>query len=349
MRKFSLLILTLLSLQLAPQSARADDEILIKYFDIAEGRLAFTYLKDKKKTILVLDLAALEATPLQNLSGNNESPRFSPDGERILFVSDRSGKKEIYVAHSDGSNQARIAAVGAEEFEPDWSPDGKQITFAATSGSSSSDIYIANIDGSSARSITSSKKLNRAPRWSPKGDEIVFVTNEYWPGTDLLSYSLTTKKISILTTGYASSTQPSFSRDASQFTYVTGPVEDLDIMQSKKGEKAVAIINRGGRDMAPEWFDNNNKLWFLGENTPGTGHMEIFLHNVEKKEDIQLTECTGTISDLSWTPTSGKSKKSIASSGESEAPQTDPAAPSSEAASSSSSASSTTESATPTP
>src|SRR5262245_20865751 len=58
------------------------------------------------------------------------SPRYSPDGKRIAFVSNRSGSDEIWVCGSDGENPIRLTSFrGPLAGSPSWSPDGKQIVF----------------------------------------------------------------------------------------------------------------------------------------------------------------------------------------------------------------------------
>ena len=59
-----------------------------------------------------------------------ESPRWSPDGKRLAWVSTRHGNQEIYSARADGSDVKRLTNDAAMDNNPAWSPDGKKIAFA---------------------------------------------------------------------------------------------------------------------------------------------------------------------------------------------------------------------------
>ncbi|HEY7304178.1 MAG TPA: hypothetical protein VH601_08700 [Bryobacteraceae bacterium] len=60
----------------------------------------------------------------------NHTPRYSPDGKRIAFASDRSGSHEIWVCDSDGSNAVQLTSFGGPyTADPVWSSDGKWILF----------------------------------------------------------------------------------------------------------------------------------------------------------------------------------------------------------------------------
>jgi len=63
-------------------------------------------------------------------SGENNSPVWSPDGERIAFVSNRSGYQEIWLMSKDGSGQRRLTLMESTRTNnPVWSKDGKRILF----------------------------------------------------------------------------------------------------------------------------------------------------------------------------------------------------------------------------
>ncbi|MCS0791645.1 S9 family peptidase [Cytobacillus firmus] len=59
----------------------------------------------------------------------NHSPRWSPDGESIAFVSDRDGKSQIYVMSKAGGEARQLTHCANGASNPVWSPDGKKIVF----------------------------------------------------------------------------------------------------------------------------------------------------------------------------------------------------------------------------
>jgi TolB protein len=54
--------------------------------------------------------------------GNNEDPAWSPDGRHIVFTSTRTGRRDIFVMHADGTEQTRLTNNGRDNYLPDWSP-----------------------------------------------------------------------------------------------------------------------------------------------------------------------------------------------------------------------------------
>jgi len=67
-------------------------------------------------------------------SSTNEDPVWSPDGEQILFVSDREGTRGVYVMKNDGSDVRSLGPVAIETGSPQWSPDGRWIAYIARKG-----------------------------------------------------------------------------------------------------------------------------------------------------------------------------------------------------------------------
>jgi Tol biopolymer transport system component len=86
--------------------------------------------------------------------GNN-GPRFSPNGKKIVFASQRDGNTEIYVMNADGSEQTRLTDYAGADGFPNWSPNGQQIVFVRTTASDgNSHLFIMNADGSEETQIT---------------------------------------------------------------------------------------------------------------------------------------------------------------------------------------------------
>ncbi|HBL28622.1 MAG TPA: hypothetical protein DD490_17440, partial [Acidobacteria bacterium] len=78
-----------------------------------------------------LFLVAASGGPARQLTDDvfkDRNPRWSPDGTRILFYSNRGGKYEAWTIFPDGSGLERLAAVpGTDLFAPIWSPDGRRL------------------------------------------------------------------------------------------------------------------------------------------------------------------------------------------------------------------------------
>ena len=102
---------------------------------------------------------------------------MSPDGQKILFVSDRSGDPDIYVMDKDGTNLTILTENNDFENMPRWSPDGSQIVFVSDREGGDWDIFIMNSDGSKPKIITTNTSNDYDPCWSPDGKWLVYVSD----------------------------------------------------------------------------------------------------------------------------------------------------------------------------
>jgi dipeptidyl aminopeptidase/acylaminoacyl peptidase len=95
-------------------------------------------------------------TGLRLSNGTGDSrPRYSPDGSKIVFQSNRDGQPEIYVMNSNGTGQTRLTNNPAWDSAPAWSPDGTKILFTSLrDGPMSPALYVMNADGSNQIRVT---------------------------------------------------------------------------------------------------------------------------------------------------------------------------------------------------
>ena len=109
-------------------------------------------------------------------------PRISPDGRRIAFRStDDKGAQTIFLVNSDGTHLRRFPTGLAQAWDPEWSPDGRQLLFGAFPDSThpataTSPIYISAVSGKHRHLVATYPGVIQLPRWSPDGRSVAFQT-----------------------------------------------------------------------------------------------------------------------------------------------------------------------------
>lgn len=122
----------------------------------------------------------------------NELPKWSPDGRKIAFMSNRDGNFEIYVMDAEGENTQRLTHNVYNDQFPSWSPDGKRIAYSSNATAATyalpalSAIFVMDADGKNSKRITNhsagsdrpSPYYNDSyPAWSPNGEKIAFLSD----------------------------------------------------------------------------------------------------------------------------------------------------------------------------
>jgi TolB protein len=101
------------------------------------------------------------------------SPSWSPDGERVAFVSDRSGSPQVFVMDADGSNARRLTYQGSYNTHPEWSPDGQWIAYESRVGGQF-DIWLIDPDGAVSVPLITHPRSDESPSWAPNSRKLAF-------------------------------------------------------------------------------------------------------------------------------------------------------------------------------
>jgi len=133
---------------------------------------------------------------LVNAPGYDAEGTVSPQGDKIVFTSDRSGDLELYVCDIDGSNVKQVTFELGYDGGAFFSPDGKKLVFRSSRpktpeaiaeykqllseglvAPTNMEIYTCNLDGSELKQVTNLGKANWAPFFHPSGQKILFSSN----------------------------------------------------------------------------------------------------------------------------------------------------------------------------
>ena len=146
---------------------------------VARTRRAMVYVRRSDETNVwkkaLADSAA--AAPVVTSTRHETDPALSPDGRRLAFVSDRTGRDQLWTADTSGAHPTRLTNFeGHATTSPRWSPEGRRIVFD-TRQKGSADIYVVGANGGRPRRLTSSTSNDKVPRWSRDGAWIYFASN----------------------------------------------------------------------------------------------------------------------------------------------------------------------------
>ncbi len=137
--------------------------------------IAFVELENLKASIWRV---ASDAPPHKFIrSGRaDQTPQFSPDGKRIVFMSDRTGAYEIWLADANGKNQRQLTFAGNQASSPRFSPDGKSIVYYAHN-EQRSDLFTVSTEVGEPRLLADAAERKLYPSWSANGEWIYFTSN----------------------------------------------------------------------------------------------------------------------------------------------------------------------------
>ena len=152
-------------------------------------------------------------------------PAFSPDGQSLAFISDRTdGAPRLHIMNADGSNVRIVpGGPGTEHRGPEWSPDGARLVLQVTTESGEY-VYVATPAGGWGR-----VKAGAFPAWAPNGDDVYLTRND----SVLVSRVSTGSLRLVLADGFAARPSP----DGRWLAFVRGkwPTSALYVLDLETG------------------------------------------------------------------------------------------------------------------
>ena len=194
----------------------------------------------------------------------------------IAFVSLRDGNDEIYVMLADGRRVIRLTNNEANDWGPDWSPDGRQIAFYSDRGGNW-DIYVMNADGSGQTRLTDNDGRDVCPAWSPDGGQIAFHSNRdgNW---EIYVMNADGSGVIRLTDNETDDISPTWSPDGRFIAFTSEDSNgngDIYVMNAD-GSGLIRLTDHPAIDESPAWSpDGSSMVCTVGM---GTGTALALLH-----------------------------------------------------------------------
>ena len=191
--------------------------------------IVFDFLGD----LYTMPIAGGTATRFSGGMAFDAQPRFSPDGKRIAFISDRSGGDNVWIATLDGKDTTQVTKGNdAIILSPEWTPDGKYIVASRSGGplGGAAKLWMWHVDGGSGIQLISQpatiKTLGAA--FSADGKQIWFASrtgdwqyNAILPQYQLNVYDRATGERHVVSARYGSAFRPALSPDGKYLVYGT--------------------------------------------------------------------------------------------------------------------------------
>jgi Tol biopolymer transport system component len=230
-------------------------------------------------------------------------PRWSPDGSKIVFMSNRDGNNEIYLMNADGSGLRRLTNDPASDEYPAWSPDGEQIAFNSDRGDIVGIYTMDASDGGNVTLLTPDSAADYYPAWSPDGKRIAFMSDPppYANNFNIASIDSDGSGREQITNEVTSASFPSWSPSGTRLAIaINVPTDSYNIFTiASDGSDREQLTDKSGLNYAATWSPGGRRLAYcvLGDiytmNDDGTKQTYI----TRSFESLPYTICT-----VDWGP-----------------------------------------------
>ena len=186
-----------------------------------------TIIFDMMGDLYTIPITGGKATQITKGMAYDVHPRFSPDGNSIVFISDKSGSDNIWTKNLKTKEEKQLTkGSNQKHFSADWSPDGDYIV--GTRGRRNIKPYLYHKDGGSgAKLISKPTNLKTSdPAFSSDGNLIYFSSrrnawnyNAQLPQYQVMTFNRTDGSTETITSRYGSSFTPTLSKDGKWLVY----------------------------------------------------------------------------------------------------------------------------------
>jgi TolB protein len=206
---------------------------------------------------------------------------------KILFVSTRSGNKEVYEMDYDGYNVKQITRNGSLNLNPAYSPDGKEIIFTSYQNGKP-DLYLKKLHTGKELQISARNGLNITGAWSPRGNKIALSLSKDGP-TQIYLINERGKELARLTHDDAINISPSWSPDGRHMAFVSDRDGSPQIyVMNANGAEVRRVTKSGDYNVEPSWSPKGDRILYCRREGNGPG-FQIYAINPDGSGDTRLT------------------------------------------------------------
>ena len=260
------------------------------------NQIAFIVMNDEGRIAGLYKMNLLGGQPKLINSNYPAQPAWSPDGQKIAYVSSANAQGDapyhISVMGSDGTNVQQLTNGQTRDYSPTWSPDGKQIAFVSTRDNSAGRlaIFTMNSDGSEIRRITPNAYYQYLS-WSPDGTSLAFLSQTIYQ-FNIYTMNIDGSQLNRLT-NVRNDNSLAWSPDRKYIafdSYRDDPNQlDIYIMQ-RDGTDIRRLTHNPANDRFSSWSPDGKEILFASNRDSDDWIDHVYIMNADGTEQRRLTE-----------------------------------------------------------
>ena len=274
------------------------------------AQIAFVSDRSGSPQIWLMDVDSRNMVQITDISGGACQPDWSPDGERLIFISpcltefDEYAGSALFTIDADGGNLTPVTGSRNGDYDPDWSPDGSQILFTS-SRNSIPQIFLLSLDDNSITVLADAGLKNIHPEWNVDGTRITFISTRDGPFQVWSMNPDGTEQARFSRSGELRDSLPVWSPDGRFLVFtqrnltggtpsiILAPIED-------DGFSEIRLTPRNSPARSGAYSPDGK--WLVYEGWPDGDNHDIYLLDLTSLTTVQLTTESSFEFDPAWRP-----------------------------------------------
>ncbi|MBT3513288.1 MAG: Tol-Pal system protein TolB [Nitrosomonadales bacterium] len=268
---------------------------------VFDTNIAFVKKLGKEKySLFIADYDGHNPRAIVNSRYSIISPRWSPNGKKIAYVSFEKKKPVIYVQDIETGKRTLLANFRGNNSAPAWSPDSKKLAIVLTY-SANSQIYTIDADGKNIKQLMRTRSINTEPAWSPNGKEIYF-SSDRAGSAQIYKVDVDTNEVVRVTFEGNNNVSPSLSPDGKLLLFLNQDNGSYRVAIQNLLSNQMLKLTNGPDDESPIFSPNGHMVLFTYKDYGKVSKIGTVSINGLKMTPIDVG--SETILESTWGPLS---------------------------------------------
>lgn len=225
------------------------------------------------------------------------SPAWSPDGQKLAYVSFEQGRSMVYIQRISDAKRTLVASYEGINSAPAWSPNGRTLAFT-TSRDGNPEIYLLDLRSRATARITRNPAIDTEAAWSPDGRHLVF-TSSRSGRPQIYRVRRDGSNLERLTFEGNYNARASYDPDGQRLTLVTNQGDGQHIGVFYLKNHALQVLTSTDLDESPSFAPNGSMILYATQHD-GRGVLGVVSSNGRVKQTLRLQ--SGDVREPVWSP-----------------------------------------------